>query len=135
MGQLQAFLLEQGDMAPVSVEIMLAPFPFPFVVQSITEAENKQIRQSCQKTFFDKKSGKKIVETNADLYNSRLVAACCLEPNFKDAALQTKYGVLGAEALIDALLNPGQYTNLLLTVQDINGFSQDINLLRDEAKN
>lgn len=68
-------------------------------------------------------------------YNSRLVAACCVEPNFKDAALQEKYGVRGAEDLINRLLNPGQYTDLLLAIQEINGFSDDINDLREEAKN
>ncbi|MNP77814.1 Phage XkdN-like protein [compost metagenome] len=75
------------------------------------------------------------METDADLYSNRLVIACCLDPNFKDADLQTKFGVLGAEALIDKLLNPGQYAELIQKVQELNGFDNDINDLVDEAKN
>ena len=52
-----------------------------------------------------------------------------------DAQLQAKYGVVGAEALIDAMLKPGQFIDLLLAVQEINGFSSDMDELRDEAKN
>lgn len=135
MGKLQDFLMEQ-DVAPQApTEVTIAPFPFPFMVKSITEAENKAIRKTCQKISFDKKTRQKQNETDTDLYNSRLVVACCVEPNFKDAALQEKYGVRGAEDLIDRLLKPGQYTDLLIAVQEINGFADDVNDLRDEAKN
>ena len=37
--------------------------------------------------------------------------------------------------LIDAMLKPGQFIDLLLAVQEINGFSSDMDELRDEAKN
>ena len=69
------------------------------------------------------------------MYYNRLVAACCVEPNFKDAELQKHYGVMGAEALIDKLLLPGQFIDLFLAVQEINGITLGINELRDEAKN
>ena len=134
MGKLQEFLMEQ-DIGTTQTEVQIAPFPFPFVVKSITEAENKAIRKACQKVRFDKKTRQKQIDTDTDLYNSRLVVACCVEPNFKDAALQEKYGVRGAEDLIDRLLKPGQYTDLLIAVQEINGFTDDVNDLRDEAKN
>lgn len=134
MGKLQEFLMEQ-DIGTTQTEVQIAPFPFPFVVKSITEAENEAIRKTCQKISFDKKTRQKQIETDTDLYNSRLVVACCVEPNFKDAALQEKYGVRGAEDLIDRLLKPGQYTDLLIAVQEINGFTDDVNDLRDEAKN
>ena len=47
------------------------------------------------------------------------MAACCIDPNFKDADFQAKKGVRGAEDLINLVLNPGQYTDLLLAVQEI----------------
>ena len=105
------------------------------MIKSITEAENKAIRKSCQKLTFDKKTRQKTTDTDTDLYNARLVVACCVDPNFKDAALQERFKVRGAEDLIGVLLNPGQYTDLLLAVQEINGFDDDINDLKDEAKN
>ena len=134
MGKLQEFLMG-AELGEVRTKVTIAPFPFPFEIRSITEAENKTIRKTCQKVEFDKKTRRKTTETDVDLYNSRLVAACCVEPNFKDAALQERYGVRGAEDLINLILNPGQYTDLLLAVQEINGFSDDVNDLREEAKN
>lgn len=134
MGKLQEFLMGQ-EIGEVTNEVTIAPFPFPFIIRSISEAENKAIRKTCQKIEFDKKTRQKRIDTDTDLYNSRLVVACCVEPNFKDAALQEKYGVRGAEDLIDKILKPGQYTDLLIAVQEINGFTDDINDLRDEAKN
>ena len=134
MGKLQDFLME-AQIGTTQTEVQIAPFPYPFIVKSITEAENKAIRKTCQKVEFDKKTRQKRIDTDTDLYNARLVVACCVEPNFKDAALQEKYGVRGAEDLINLILNPGQYTDLLLAVQEINGFTDDVNDLRDEAQN
>ena len=53
----------------------------------------------------------------------------------KDAELQAHHGVRGAESLIDVLLKPGQFLDLLMAIQDINGFSDDINEQKEEAKN
>ena len=135
MGKLHDFLMGQETAGEVTTEVQISQFPFPFVIKSITEGENKAIRKSCQKVTFDKKTHQKQTETDQDLYNNRLVVACCVEPNFKDADLQEKFGVRGAEALIDALLKPGQFIDLLLAVQEVNGFTEDINDQRDEAKN
>ena len=135
MGKLQDFLMEQDIAAQAQVEVTIAPFPFPFVVKSITEAENKAIRKTCQKISFDKKTRQKQIATDTAPYTRRLVGAGSVDPNCPDAALQEKYGVRGAEDLIDRLLKPGQYTDLLIAVQEINGFADDVNDLRDEAKN
>lgn len=135
MGKLQEFLMQQNGAGEITAEIAVNQFPLPFTVRSISESENKAIKKSCQRVTFDKRTHQKEVETDQDLYNNRLIAACCVDPNFKDAALQEKYGVRGAEELIDLMLRPGQYIDLLLGVQDINGFSDDINALKEEAKN
>lgn len=55
MGKLQDFLME-SDIRAERLRSRLAPFPFPFVIQSITEGENKAIRRSCQKTDVDKRT-------------------------------------------------------------------------------
>ena len=49
--------------------------------------------------------------------------------------MQEHYGVRGADELINRILKPGQFVDLLVAIQDVNGFSDDINELRDEAKN
>lgn len=135
MGKLMDFLMETEVAGPVTSQVDIAGFPHPFAVTSITEAENKVIRKSCQKVSFDKKTHQKSTDIDTDLYSNCLVVACCVEPNFKDAQLQARYGVMGAEELVDVLLKPGQFIELLTVVQEINGYSNDVNDLRDEAKN
>ena len=128
MGKLQEFLMQSEERAQVTEEVAISGFPVPFTVKSITEGENKALRKTCQKVNFDKKTHQKTTETD-------MVIACCVDPNFKDADLQAKYGVMGAEALIDVLLKPGQFVDLLVAIQDVNGFTDDVNDLREEAKN
>lgn len=135
MGKLQEFLMQDKQVIDQTIEVPINGFPFPFLVKAITEGENKIIKKSCMKTTFDRKTHQKQSDLDSDLYNSRLVTACCVDPNFKDAALQELYGVRGAEDLIDVMLKPGQYIDLIMAVQDVNGFTDDINDLVEEAKN
>ena len=85
MGKLQEFLMSNQDDIQATAEVTVSGFPVPFTIKSITEGENKAIRKSCQKITFDKKTHQKTTETDQDLYNNRLVIACCVDPNFKDA--------------------------------------------------
>lgn len=135
MGKLDEFLQNDFIAEERIQEVEINGFPYPFVIKSITEGENKAIRNTCRKITFDKKTHQKDVEVDSDLYNNRLIIACCVEPNFKDAETQRSQGVVGAEKLLDKILDPGQYTDLLLAVQNILGFSDDINDLTEEAKN
>lgn len=135
MSKLMEFLMSDDAGKEVQTTVDIAGFPEPFTIKSITEAQNKELRKSCQTTVFNKKTHQKEVETDNDLYNCRLIAACCVDPNFKDAELQARHGVMGAEKLIDRILKPGQFLDLLMAIQDVNGFSEDINIKREEAKN
>ena len=135
MGKLQEFLMSNQDDIQATAEVAVSGFPVPFPSKSITEGENIAIRKSCQIITFDMMRLVMSMDTDQDLYNNRLVIACCVDPNFKDAELQAKFGVMGAESLIDVLLKPGQFVDLLLGVQEVNGFSDDVNDLREEAKN
>ena len=135
MSKLQDFLMKNGVQTEVQTEVHIRPFPAPFIIKSITEAENKVLRKSCEKTTFNKKTRQKETNVDHDLYYTRLLVACCVDPNFKDAELQEKFGVMGAEALVDKVLNPGQFAELFQKVQEINGFDTDINDLVEEAKN
>lgn len=134
MSQLMDFLLEQGAQAPVTTMVDLPGFPQPFVIQSITEGENKALRKACQRTYLDPKTHQKITETDVDLLNNRLIVACCVDPNLKDATLQERFGVKGGEALLDKLLKPFEYLELLMAVQGVNG-CVDMDEVRKDAKN
>lgn len=135
MSKLQDFLMKNGVQTEVQTEVHIKPFPAPFIIKSITEAENKAIRKSCEKTEFNKKTRQKETVMDRDQYCNRLLVACCVDPNFKDAEFQKKFGVMGAEALIEKVLNPGQYNELFEKVQELLGFDTDINDLVEEAKN
>ena len=135
MGKLQVFLMSWADFGDELVEVRTATLPDPFLVRAITEGENKAIRKSCKKVIIDQKTRQRQEYTDQDLYNNKLVVACCVEPNFKDAEWQAAKGVMGAEALLDKVLTAGEFSDLLMGVLRVNGFDDDINDLVDEAKN
>ena len=61
--------------------------------------------------------------------------ACTVFPNLNDAGLQDSYKVMGAEALLKAMLTPGEYADYLNKVQEICGFDITLQDEVDEAKN
>ena len=135
MGKLQDFLMSRADIGEELVEVRTSALDEPFLVRAITEGENKAIRKSCKKVIIDQKTRQRQEYTDQDLYNNKLVIACCVEPNFKDAEWQASKGVMGAEALLDKVLTAGEFSDLLLGVLKVNGFDDDINELVNEAKN
>ena len=52
MGQLTDFLMRDYEQESVQREVMISPFPFPFVLRSITQEENKELEKSCEKKKF-----------------------------------------------------------------------------------
>lgn len=134
MGKLQEFLLANDLDTNTEKEVTISGFPFPFVIKTITEGENKAIRKRAQTVTRDRKTNQKIIDYDTDRYNAYLLEACVVEPNLKDAELQEKYGVMGAGELLDKIMKPGQYMELLSEILDLNGFN-DMNELIDDAKN
>ena len=57
------FLMSDGAGKEVQTTVNISGFPEPFIIRSITEAQNKEIRKSCQTTTFNKKTHQKEVET------------------------------------------------------------------------
>ena len=134
MGKIQDFLSKR-EISSETREVNVTGIPFPFVIRAIGQEENKVIKKTCTKTYTDKKSGQRITETDVDAYNNKLIAACCVEPNFKDAAWQADNGVMGEEALIEKVLKPGEFLELVIAIQSICGFDADINDEIEAAKN
>ncbi|CAH1202980.1 putative protein YqbN [Paenibacillus allorhizoplanae] len=103
-------------------------------LRSLTEEENDALRKASTKRTRGK-HGQMLSEIDQTEYLSKMAVASVAFPNLKDAELQKSYGVLGAEVLIRKMLLAGEYSNLLLKVQEINGFDRDMNDLVEEAKN
>lgn len=57
-----------------------------------------------------------------------------VEPDLNNAELQKRYGVLGADKVLSAMLYVGEYGTLMEAVQELSGLDQDINEDMDEAK-
>ncbi|MBC3516375.1 hypothetical protein H8K20_08195 [Neobittarella massiliensis] len=139
MSALEQFLLSgEFEDQQQEIEVRLSDrFKFPFKVRALTQEENKTIRKSCQRTTIDKKTRQKVTETDTDLYTDRLMVASTVDPNFKSAELQERFGVRDgkAESLLGVMLRSGEYTALMDAVMEVNGYKDDVNDLIEEAKN
>lgn len=103
--------------------------PVPFTIQSILQTENDKLIQSCTRR------GKKGERDRFDSmqYNRKLVLACTVFPDFSNAELCKKYGVIDPEETPGAMLMTGEYAALLKAIEQTNGF-EDADL-EEEAKN
>lgn len=110
--------------------------PIPWEIKAITSAEDDLIRRSCMKRVpIVGKKGQTTIEIDMPLYLSKLAVACVVFPNLNDVELQNSYGVMGGENLIKTMLNAGEYNDLLMKIQSINGFDNSMEDLVEEAKN
>lgn len=103
----------------------------PFVIRPITQQENETLMKKHRSV--DKKSG--VEQFNRISYNRELTAMAVVEPDLNNAELQKRYGVLGADKVLSAMLYVGEYGTLMEAVQELFGLDQDINEDMDEAKN
>ena len=102
----------------------------------ITSKEDEEIRKSCTKKVpVPGRKGQFTSETDGNLYLGKLAARCVVFPNLNDAALQNSYGVMGSDNLLKAMLKSGEYSDLIVKVQEINGFDTDMDEQVEEAKN
>ena len=103
----------------------------PFVIRPITQQENENLMKKHRSV--DKKSG--VEQFNRISYNRELTAMAVVEPDLNNAELQKRYGVLGADKVLSAMLYVGEHGTLMEAVQELSGLDQDINEDMDEAKN
>lgn len=127
--------LSKRDISNDTKEVFVNGIDEPFVIKAISQGEDKAIRKVYTKTYTEKKTGQRISDLDVNAYNAALVAACCVEPNFKDAGWQKELGVMGEISLIEKVLKNGEYTELVLRVQEHCGFDININDEIETAKN
>lgn len=110
--------------------------PMEWEIKAITSDEDEALRRaSVRRVAVNGKRGQFTSETDYNLYLGKLAAACVVFPNLNDKELQDSYGVMGAEALVKKMLTGGEYSDLLLKIQEINGFDTSMEEMVDEAKN
>ena len=74
-------------------------------------------------------------ETDYELYTLKNVVSTVKFPDLNNAELQKSYGVMGAEALLQKMLLPGELTEAKKISQAVNGFDVGMDDLVEEAKN
>ncbi len=110
--------------------------PVEWEIKTITGTEDEALRKSCARRVpVPGKRNQYQKETDYDLYLGKLAVACTVFPNLNDKGLQDSYKAMGAEALLKAMLTPGEYAAYVEKVQEVCGFSTPIQEEVDEAKN
>lgn len=110
--------------------------PMEWEVACINSTEDEKLRKDCTKRIpIPGKRGQLTMETDYNLYLGKLAAKCTVFPNLEDADLQNSYGVMGSDALLKTMLTPGEYTDYLAKIQEINGFDISFEEKVNEAKN
>lgn len=109
--------------------------PVPWELKVVSNETLEKIQKNCRKKEFNRKTGSNEYTTDSEALNAQLVCASVVYPNLDDSELQTSYGVVGAEALVKAMLTPGEYADLVTAVCDVCGFQTDINDKIKVAKN
>lgn len=110
--------------------------PMEWEIKTITGTEDEALRKSCAKRVpIPGKRNQYQKETDYDMYLCKLAVACTVFPNLNSKELQESYKVMGGEALLKAMLTPGEYAAYVEKVQEVCGFSTPIQEEVDEAKN
>lgn len=110
--------------------------PIEWEIKAISSTDDEALRKDCTRRVpVAGKKGQYSKETDIELYMGRLAAACTAYPDLDNAALQDNYHVKSADALLKAMLLPGEYLNYVAKVQQVCGFDTSMDERVEEAKN
>ena len=105
-------------------------------IKTISATEDEALRKACAKRVpVPGKKNQYQRETDYDMYLGKLAVACTVFPDLNNADLQNSYHVMGGEALLKAMLTPGEYAEYVSKVQEVCGFDTTLQDEVDEAKN
>lgn len=101
--------------------------PIPFEIKPIPTSKIRKLRKSAMRYINGK------VNVDIDVLNQLMVIESLVYPDLKNEDLQQKFGVMGEEALLDAMLLPGEFDDLTTQVTELCGYNGAE--LVEEAKN
>jgi len=142
MGTLSAFLAENAlpveNIKFAASHRFLSPDkkPMEWEIKAISSTEDEALRKACTKRVpVPGKKNQFQRELDADAYLGKLAVACTVFPNLNDKELQDSYKVMGGDALLKAMLTPGEYADYLTKIQEVCGFDKTLQDEVDEVKN
>lgn len=133
MSSIKDFLLDVNEVE--TREVALKRFPTPFVIRSISEEENEVLKKAAT-IRYKSKTGQRTSDFDPHKYNSALVTSSIVTPDLHNAELQKHYGTDGsASETIKKMMRPGEYAELQMAIQELNGFDlNEMEDLKEEAK-
>lgn len=119
----------------VSKSFVVDGKPIEWELRVISASEDEEIRRASTRKV--KAAGKSAYtqEFDVNTYLAKLTTASVVYPDLNDAELQNSYKVMGAEQLLKTMLNAGEYNTLSTKAAEINGFTESVEDLTEEAKN
>lgn len=110
--------------------------PMEWEIKAISSTDDEEIRKGCTKRVpVPGKRNQYQRELDTDKYLGLLAVACTVFPNLNDKELQDSYKVMGGDALLKAMLTPGEYAEYLSKIQEVCGFDETFQDVVNEAKN
>lgn len=111
--------------------------PVMWEIKAISTAEDNELRDECTiEVPITGKPGAFRPRFQSYKYIKKVAARCIVYPNLNDKELQNSYGVMGAEELIEQLLDdPGEYNAFMNKIQEYNGFTETLQEKVETAKN
>ncbi len=128
MGKLSAFL--RPSPAGRTKEVFLDRFvdddgkKVPFVVKSISSEENEAISRTCRKDG----------DLDSILYGNKVIVACMVEPDLRDAELCAYYGVMDPDMVPSRMFSVGEkqiISDAIFEINDVKAAQEKL----AEAKN
>ncbi|WP_277680017.1 phage tail assembly chaperone [Gracilibacillus dipsosauri] len=142
MSNLQAFFAQNVEKVKIEEHVISdrfkdengKPIPWKFgAIDGDTDAANR--KASTKRMPVPGKKGLVMPETDYELYILKNAVSTIKFPDLNNAELQKSYGVMGAEALLQKMLLPGELTKVKQIAQEVNGFSIETDDLVEQAKN
>lgn len=142
MSNLQAFFAQNVEKVTIEEHVVSKRFkdengnPIPWKFGAIDGDQDAANRKACTKRMpVPGKKGLFMPETDYELYTLKNAVSTIKFPDLNNVELQNSYGVMGAEALLQKMLLPGELAEVKKIAQAVNGFDVGMDELVEEAKN
>ena len=109
--------------------------PIPWKLRILTETELSKLKAQCKKRVTNPKTQQSYIETDSSKLADLMIENSVIYPNLNNAQLQDSYGAVGAIDLAKKMLIPGEDNDLILAVNEANGFNSGMAEKIKRAKN
>ena len=118
-----------------NVKVKFNRFKTPFEIKPLTNSEMEALRKQCTRVTKDRRTQQTQKTVDQDKLSDAMVSAAVVVPDLNSDKLHQNYGTIADPVgTAKAMLLAGEYTDLLMAIQDASGFETSIEDDVDEAK-